>query len=103
MNQETRNWQKLPSTSVLISLLCIRGSRRESKRRQRLILLFKRVHFVFSALPYSGASYLGKIYANFSGETVTSSSVLDHWEGLFSLSVRLTTMRVTVSEFITFM
>ena len=33
---------------------------------------------MFSPLPHSGASNLGKIYANFSGEIVTSSSVLDH-------------------------
>ena len=36
------------------------------------------VHFLFSPLLYSGASNLGKIYANFSGGIVTSSSVLDH-------------------------
>ena len=32
----------------------------------------------FFPLPYSGTSNLGKIYANFSGETMTSLSVLDH-------------------------
>ena len=70
---------------LAFKLLCIRGSRRESKRKQPLILLFKRfsflktqVHFRFSPRPYSGASNLGKIYANFSGEIVTSSSILDH-------------------------
>ena len=46
-------------------------------------LLFKRVsslkvHFLCSPFPYSKASNLGKIYASFSGEIVTSSSVLDH-------------------------
>ena len=70
---------------LAFKLLCIRGSRRESKRKQRLILLFKRVSFLknasslsFSPLSYSGASNLGKIYANFSMEIVTSSAVLDH-------------------------
>ena len=33
---------------------------------------------VFSPLPYSRASNLGKVYANFSGEIVASSSALDH-------------------------
>ena len=35
--------------------------------------------FSFSLLPNSGASNLGKIYAKFSLEVVTSLSVLDHW------------------------
>ena len=34
----------------------------------------------FSPLPYSGASNMGKTYANLSLEIVTSSSVLDHLE-----------------------
>ena len=37
------------------------------------------VHFLLSPVPYFGASNLGKIYANFSGEIVTSLSILDHW------------------------
>ena len=76
-------------------LLCIRGSRRESKRKQRLSLLFKRVSFLkntgsFSLFPFicSGASNLGKIYANFSREMVTSSSVLDHRVVEFAKSAR---------------
>ena len=63
----------------------IRGSRRESKRKQRLSLHYKRVSFLkntssfsFSPFHYSRTSNLGKIYANFSGEVVTSLSVLDH-------------------------
>ena len=52
-----------------------------------MVLLFKRVSFlkntsffffIFSPLPYSGASDPGKIIANFSGEIVTSSSGLIH-------------------------
>ena len=50
-----------------------------------MILLFKRVIFLkntssfsFSPLFYSGAPNLGKIYADVSGEIVTSLSVLDH-------------------------
>ena len=35
--------------------------------------------------PYSGASELGKVYANFSGEIVTSSSVLVHRDIIYSL------------------
>ena len=34
--------------------------------------------FLFPPLPYSGASNLRDIYANFSGKIVTSSSVPDH-------------------------
>ena len=34
--------------------------------------------FSFSPFPYFTASNLGKIYANFSGEIVTSSAVSDH-------------------------
>ena len=66
-------------------LLCIRGSRKESKRKQRLSLLFKRASFLkntssFSSLLYSGALDVGDIDANFSGEIVTSSAILDHQE-----------------------
>ena len=40
----------------------------------------KHNYFLFSTLAYSGALNLGKIYADFSGEIVTPSSVLDHRE-----------------------
>ena len=75
----SQSFRKLAS-----KLLGIRGSRRESKRKQRVCFLrgpaFRkaRVHFLFSPFPYSGALNLGKIYANLSREIVTSSSVLDH-------------------------
>ena len=36
------------------------------------------LYFPFPPFPYFRASYLGKIDANFSWETVTSSGVLDH-------------------------
>ena len=82
---------------VSIQIICIRCSRRESKRKQRLILPFKKVSFLkntssfsfFSSPLFCGLD-LGKIYANFSGEIVTSSSVVDHrvtgWWSVFGKS-----------------
>ena len=82
---QNRLWHHNFPRKLASKLLCIRGSRRERKRKQWLIFLLKRVSFLkntssfsFSPLPYSGASNLGKINANFSGEIVTSWSVLDH-------------------------
>ena len=55
---------------LAFKLVCIRGSRKQSKRKQRLNLLFKKVSFLkntssfFSPLPYSGALNLGDIDAN---------------------------------------
>ena len=58
-----------------------------------MIFLFKRVSFLentssfsFSPLPYSGASNLGKIYANSSGEILTSSSSFGSSGGCTSLT-----------------
>ena len=82
---------------VSIQITLHQKLQKESKR-EKLILLFKRVsflkrqaHFLFSLLPYSRASNLGKIYANFSGEIVTSSSVLDHREKIHFLAFTNTT------------
>ena len=38
----------------------------------------EQLHFPFPPFPYSRASNLGKIDANFPWESVTSSAVLDH-------------------------
>ena len=66
----------------------ISGSRRESKRKQRLSSPFNRVSFLKNTSSFSFFSSRlfwslksGKIYANFSGEIVTSSSALDHRVG----------------------
>ena len=75
---------------VSIQITLHQRSRRESTRKQRLILLFKRVSFLkntstfsFSSSPSFWSLEFGKkIYANFLGEIVTSWSVLDPLEGL---------------------
>ena len=61
-------------------LLCIRGSRRESKRKQRLILLFKRDSFLKNTSSFSFSPLLLSFWSLESEEIVTSSSVLDHRE-----------------------
>ena len=58
---------------------CCTGRKKPSAFRVKGVSFLKNTSsFSFSPLPYSGASDLGKIYANFSGEIVTSSSVLIH-------------------------
>ena len=69
---QNRLWRHNFPTKLASKLLCIRGSRRESKRKQRLILRFKRVSFLkkkrwfsFFPLPYSGGSNQGKAILTF--------------------------------------
>ena len=68
-------WRHNFPRKLASKLLCIRGFSRESKRKQRLILLFKRVSFLkntssftFSSLSYCGASNLGKSMLIFLGK-----------------------------------
>ena len=79
---------------VSIQITLHQRLQKKSKRKQWLILLLKRVSFLknttsfsFCPLPYSRASNLSKIFANFSREIVTSSSVLDHRTEIFKSSI----------------
>ena len=81
-------------------LLCIRSSRRESKRKQRLILLFKRVSFPKNTYSFSFSSFSlfqnlgsGKNLCLLVWEIVTPSSVLDHrvWSEQVFCSIQLET------------
>ena len=73
---------------VSIQITLHQWLQKESKKKQRLILLYKRVSFqdkntssfTFFSSPFIFGLESGKIYANFSGEIVTSSSVLGHWD-----------------------
>ena len=50
----------------------VRGNNIDFAFKEGQLLKKTQVHFLSSPLPYSGASNLGKILANFSGEIVTS-------------------------------
>ena len=82
---QNRLWRHNLPRKLASKLLCIRGSRRESKRKRRMSLLFKRVNFLKNRISFSFFSSplfwtheFGKVYGNFFQEIVTSSSVLDH-------------------------
>ena len=82
---QNRLWRHNLPRKLASKLRCIRGSRRENRGKQRWSSVFRNVTFLknttafsFPPFPYFRVSNLGKINANFSGEIVTSSTVLDH-------------------------
>ena len=68
-----------------IQIVLLRGCRRENRGKERWSSVSRNVTFLkkttslsFSPFPLFRTSNLGKIDANFSGEIVTSSAVLNH-------------------------